>query len=212
MRNFISLLMLSLLVAGPVCAGEQTHPVIKAVRVVPLQFNAATGLTVEPVLHDNTADYSFEYRWFLNGEELLTEISASLPGELLKRDDEVAVEVIPVNVEGEKLTPLFALPLKAVNVSPTIDSGLPETFGQKGFFYQVLASDLDGDSLTYQLENAPEGMRIDSANGLLSWVFETMPEGIFKPVIIVEDGYGGRAEQSFELNLSYVAKGSANNE
>lgn len=212
MRVIFTLFFLILLVGGPVLAKSNPAPIIKTVRVEPLLFNAATGLRVEPVLMDGESGYRFEYRWFLNGEELLFETSDNLSGDLLRRDDEVALEVTPIDDAGSKLVPFMSLPIKAVNVSPTIDSAPPVKFGKQGFQYQVFASDRDGDRLNYRLEGAPPNMAIDTSTGLLTWAYETLPEGIFDVLLIVEDGFGGRAEQSLELNLSYVTKGSGINE
>jgi hypothetical protein len=76
-----------------------------------------------------------------------------------------------------------------------------------GFSYQVEATDLDGDPIRYSLDDSPEDMQIDSATGLLTWFFEEFPEGIFPVIVVVEDDFGGHAEQDFELNLSLIPKG-----
>jgi len=212
MKKVLIGLSLGMLFVGSVCAGSDPAQIIKTVRVDPLLFNAATGLTVEPVLVDETADYTFEYKWMLNGEELLFESTASFPGELFHRDDEVAVIVAPIDAEGNGLKPFVSSPLKAVNTSPAFDSDPPTSFYDKKFSCSVVASDLDGDTLSYSLEGAPEGMTIDSSSGLLNWSFAGTSEGVFEVLVVVEDGFGGRAEQRMELDLSYAAKGAGQNE
>ncbi|NOQ51883.1 MAG: hypothetical protein GQ578_06680 [Desulfuromonadaceae bacterium] len=213
MRLLILFIVCSpLLVAGTVAAAEK-EPIIKVVRVEPLQFNAVTGLTIEPILEDAAGDYySFEYRWFLNGEESLFETTEKFPGELLRRDDEISVEVTPIDSSGNKLAPYVTLPLRAVNASPAIGSVPPTRFSNQGFRYRVAATDPDGDTVSYHLEEGPENMLIDSSTGELTWVFEQLPEGSFPVLIVAEDNFGGRAEQRFELNLSFVPKGEAKNE
>ncbi|MFO7813791.1 MAG: putative Ig domain-containing protein, partial [Pelovirga sp.] len=89
------------------------------------------------------------------------------------------------------------------NAPPIITSEPPEELSETGFLYQVTATDPDGDALTFRLENAPEDMQINTSAGLIQWHFDPMPEGIFPVRIIVDDGHGGQAEQSFELQLAY---------
>lgn len=190
---------------GTVYAAEQ-EVVIEALRVDPLQFNAATGLTVEPVLASEAGEFRFEYRWFLNGEESPFETSEHFPGNLLHRDDEVSVEVIPLDVHGERFPSYVTLPLKAVNTSPTITSKPPTKLNDQEFRYRVKASDPDGDNITFRLEGNPEGMEIDCSTGQIVWPLEVFPEGEYSVRVIAEDGFGGQAEQNFELSLSLEPK------
>ena len=212
MRLLILFIVCSLLLFVETVVATEKELIIKVVRVEPLQFNAVTGLTIEPVLEEVTEDYTFEYRWFLNGEESLFETTEKFPGELLRRDDEISVEVTPIDYSGNKLAPYVTLPLRAVNASPAISSVPPTRFSNQGFRYRVAATDPDGDSVSYHLEESPEGMLIDSSTGELTWMFEQLPEGSFPVLIVAEDNFGGRAEQRFELNLSFVPKGAEKNE
>ena len=211
MKSFLLFLLGCWFYAAPVVAAQQ-EPIIETVRVSPLPFNAATGVVVEPVLADETARYSFTYRWFLNGEEAVFATSAAFPGELLRRGDELAIEVTPIDVDGTPLPPFVSLPLKAVNSSPMITSEPPSRFSPHGFRYQVAAADPDGDSLSYRLQGAPEGMTINGSSGELLWAYDSLPAGLFSVLIIVTDDYAGRAEQSLELDLSYVPKEKVENQ
>ncbi|WP_139249268.1 putative Ig domain-containing protein [Malonomonas rubra] len=207
MRLMICLLLSCLLFCANSFAEKQVA-VIKAIQAIPMQFTVASGLTVEPVLVDGATGYSFSYRWFLNGEELLQDEGARLPGERFSRGDEVAVEVTPINVDGVAMQPLLGFPLTAGNASPVISSTPPTTFTENTFNYQVEASDLDGDQLSYSLESDLAAMTIDTESGLVRWSFDEMPIGVFNVLIVVDDGFGGRAEQAFELNLAHVSKGA----
>ncbi len=173
------------------------------VRIGPLPFSAATGVTVESRVADNRPDISLEYRWFINDEEQFFEKSAQLSGHLFKRGDIVAVEVIPVTYAGERLTPVVSRPFEAVNAPPTITSEPPEELSESGFRYQVTAVDPDGDPLTFRLEAAPDDMTINASSGLITWGFDVMPEGNFPVSVVVDDGQGGQDEQFFELQMSY---------
>lgn len=176
---------------------------VTSVRIGPLPFNAATGVTVEVEIAEDRPDVSLEYRWFINDDEQFFEKSASLPGNLLKRGDMVVVEVTPVTYVGERLSSIVSRPFEAMNAPPVISSEPPEDLAEPGFRYQVAAVDPDGDALTFSLEDAPEKMTIHAVNGLILWPFDIMPEGDFPVKIIVEDGHGGQVEQLFELQMSY---------
>jgi RHS repeat-associated protein len=69
----------------------------------------------------------------------------------------------------------------------------------QNYFYQVQATDADGDTLTYSLLSAPTGATIDSTTGKLTWTPPTTGEYAFKAK--VEDGKGGQDIQEFTLNV-----------
>ncbi|MEJ2200044.1 MAG: putative Ig domain-containing protein, partial [Desulfuromonadaceae bacterium] len=94
-----------------------------------------------------------------------------------------------------------------VNASPSIQSSPPATLSSGGYVYQVEATDPDGDAVSYHLEEQPSGMTIEEENGMLTWYPETLSEGVFPVLVVAEDDFGGRAEQRFELNLSFQSKG-----
>jgi RHS repeat-associated protein len=79
----------------------------------------------------------------------------------------------------------------------------PSTDAQIGklFRYEATATDSDGDVLTYQLVTKPTGMAIDSERGVLIWQPAADQLGNFDVVLQVEDGKGGSATQSFQINV-----------
>jgi len=176
---------------------------VNSLRIGPLPFSAATGVTVEAEIAADRPDVSLEYRWFINDDEQFFEKSASLSGNLFKRGDVIVVEVTPVTYAGDRLLSIVSRPFEAVNAPPVISSEPPEELAESGFRYQVTAVDPDGDPLTFRLEDAPEKMTINATSGLILWPFDTMPEGNFPVKIIVEDGHGGQDEQLFDLQMSY---------
>ncbi len=65
--------------------------------------------------------------------------------------------------------------------------------------YQVVATDPDGDALTYALSVSPAGMSV-SASGLVSWTPSST--GTFAVTVRVTDGHGGSTTQSFNILVS----------
>lgn len=63
--------------------------------------------------------------------------------------------------------------------------------------YDLDAIDPDIDPLTYSLETSPNGMGIDPSTGLITWGPTEDQVGKHPVTVVVDDGRGGTAEQSF---------------
>jgi len=73
----------------------------------------------------------------------------------------------------------------------------------KQYSYQLEVKDPDGDSLTYLLVLCPEGMSVNSENGLIIWTPTNNQVGIH--LIIVETSDGKQSDtQSFEIEVINV--------
>ena len=177
--------------------------VFDSAQIEPLPFDVTTGVTIKVSVAESWPGISVEYRWFINDEENLFEKTPYLPGHYFNRGDVVQVEITPVTYAGERLPSILSRPFEVTNAPPVITSEPPEELTETGFRYQMTVTDPDDDSLTFKLESAPDAMIINPSSGLIQWDFSTMPEGVFPVVINVEDGYGGLAEQSFELQMTY---------
>jgi VCBS repeat-containing protein len=66
------------------------------------------------------------------------------------------------------------------------------------FTYAAQASDVDGDTITYNLTQAPSGATIDAQTGMVQWQSST---GQYAFAIQASDGHGGIATQSFTLTV-----------
>ncbi|MDD5014357.1 MAG: Ig domain-containing protein, partial [Atribacterota bacterium] len=71
------------------------------------------------------------------------------------------------------------------------------------YSYQVEAIDSNGDDLNYSLIIKPEGMGIDSENGLISWTPVNNQVGTLKVTVEISDGKHN-VTQSFEIEVSNV--------
>ena len=89
-----------------------------------------------------------------------------------------------------------------INNSPIITS-LPDTLARADslYEYQVVATDLDGDTLTYHLLIAPAFLSIDTTSGLIQGTPTQADEGDHPVSIEVDDGNGGTANQIFTLHV-----------
>ncbi len=91
------------------------------------------------------------------------------------------------------------------NTPPQITSA-PVTAATQGvlYHYDVEASDAEGDALTYSLTQAPAGMTIDPASGLISWTPSATQVGNSAVTVRVTDAHGLQANQSFTISVANV--------
>jgi RHS repeat-associated protein len=90
--------------------------------------------------------------------------------------------------------------LAGINAPPVIKSQPEiEVIGGQKYQYQVKAEDINGDTLTYKLLSAPDGMTINPSTGLVSWTTALDGVGNYQLAIEVSDGRGGITQQDFNL-------------
>lgn len=128
---------------------------------------------------------SFRYAWTKNGQPVEGG-GNSISG--FKKGDKIDVTITPYI--GELLGQPRTLSTEIKNSTPKVTEDKQVTFEGDVMKYQVKATDPDGDTLTYALMDAPQGMTIDT-KGLISFpVKDDTPASIsFK--VKISDGNGG---------------------
>jgi len=101
---------------------------------------------------------------------------------------------------GLAATQSFSIVVAAPNVAPLITS-TPVTVAVVGtaYAYDVNAGDGNGDPLTYSLTQAPAGMSIHAASGLIGWTPGGAQAGSHAVTVRVADPGGLAATQSFTI-------------
>lgn len=142
------------------------------------------------------APVSFRYAWTKNGQPIEGG-GDSISG--FKRGDKIDVKITPYmgNLLGQPRT----LTTEIKNSTPKVTEDKKINFDGTLLTYQVKATDPDGDALTYTLIDAPQGMTIDSATGMISFpVKDDTPTSIsFKAKI--SDGHGGEIIYPLTMSL-----------
>jgi hypothetical protein len=125
----------------------------------------------------------------------------------LKRGDRLTVRVTASDGEDES-TPFESQYLELGNSAPAIVSLPSAGMGADGVYhYGVEASDPDGDrNLRYKLAKAPEGARVDPLVGEITWKPSREQAGVHPIEVIVSDGRGGEAKQTFEVTVREVVE------
>ncbi|MFO1265944.1 MAG: putative Ig domain-containing protein [Rubrivivax sp.] len=115
----------------------------------------------------------------------------------------VAVVVRVADPGGLAATQSFSITVTLPNVAPVITSSpvLTASLGA-AYVYNVVAADANGDVLAYSLVQAPTGMGIDAANGVIAWTPSPAQVGRQAVTVRVADPGGLVATQSFEVVVS----------
>ena len=162
---------------------------------------AGKELVLIPETSDADGDpVEVEYRWQVDGQELPWVTGPTLPAEYVKRGARIAVTAITKDAFDQG-RPFIGGTLEVPDAAPVIGSTPPATIASADFRYQIEATDPDGDPLTYRIENAPAGMRIDSATGLIVWDIPEGTTGSWTVRVIVQDPAGLQDRQDFSLGL-----------
>jgi hypothetical protein len=126
-------------------------PTIKAVSILPTPAVLAGPLRVRVEAQDLDLDtIKFKYRWSVNGKVLVEHTQDSFSPDLLRRGDQVVVEVTPFDgvVEG---APFRSIPTSVVNTAPII-SNVDVEFDHQGQGRRMMAKvdviDPDHDSVS----------------------------------------------------------------
>lgn len=138
------------------------------------------------------------YAWFVDSVQVEGIEGDTLPNSYLKKGASVVVEVIPSDDESTGPS-LVSQEITIANSPPKITSVPPDSVSGNRYTYQVIATDPDGDPITFLLENSPEGMSINPKTGLLNWQFRPEEKGEYSFTVIAEDIDGARATQTITL-------------
>ncbi len=70
------------------------------------------------------------------------------------------------------------------------------------YVHQVTATDPDGDTLTFELLDAPRGMSIGASSGLIQWNVTASAFAQESVTVAVNDGRGGSFQQQFLISVA----------
>lgn len=178
-------------------------PQITSIKVVNASDEEATkGFKAVVESKDSDGDdVSFRYQWKRNGEDIVGAVGEVIEWEEdFKKGDNISIQVIPFDGKEEgvwKTEGSFIIP----NSPPKIVSAPdPRTEGGK-FTYTVKAEDPDGDPVELILKNAPKGMTIEPATGVIAWEFGENDVGEYKTEIIASDPEGAKDIQIVNLTV-----------
>jgi len=187
----------AVLLSEPVTV-RNAPPRILGLSFEPREEGAGYTLAVFAKTEDPDGDnVSLSCAWEVNGRPAG---SGTRLGQPVRRGDAVTVTVTAS--DGEAASAPVTVLEEVRNVPPRIEGfAQPRLEGGTALF-RAVASDPDGDSLTFSLESAPPGMTIDPRTGTVRWAVPAAAPAAARGVVTVADGHGGRAAQPFTLTVS----------
>lgn len=162
-------------------------------------------LVITPTAVDVDDDpVELRYQWYVNGaaDPFLTD--AVLPASRYARGDTLRFTITPTDGLADG-TIYQSDTLVVPNAPPRLLSQPPAQFEAREYRYQVTATDPDSDPLVYRLEQAPAGMTINPATGMVTWPLAGVRPGDYAMKIVVTDSEGAEAYQEFSLALGAPA-------
>lgn len=178
-------------------------PEISSIKLNPKVVYPGTKIKAEVEASDKDDDaVSFYYEWKKNGRILSGIASNELNTTGFKKGDLITLYVTPFDGK-EKGKTKWSTTIMIANRAPQISSIPPSTISNGKYIYEVKAADPDGDMLTFTLEDAPQGMTIEPATGVISWNIPAVEDSKsisgYNIRIIVTDG-DAKAFQVFSLS------------
>lgn len=142
---------------------------------------------------------NIEYRWMLNG---IPAGDSEVPALQPVANDRMQLYV--KLYDGEDYSVEEMIEASLINQAPRIAPD--RTFYVEGnhYIYNTTAEEPDGETMTFSLEGAPEGMSVDSVTGQVTW---TVPADFFGRVdykVVATDSKGASA--SLPVSFSVSAK------
>lgn len=137
------------------------------------------------------------YTWLLNGEEVLGFHDNRLTAGPYKRGDVVSARVALSDGELTTIAELGSVTI--VNTNPTIDN--PPTRIDHLDGMRLSARDEDGDSITWKMEGAPDGLTIDPTGQIHYKPSMTAAGGNYSVKITADDGNGGWARVDLPIAI-----------
>ena len=180
-------------------AGRNRPPEVKDIVFRP--EHPKKGDTLETRVLGSDPDHdqvTIDLVWVVNDQRWLDQTGHTLATDQLQRGDKVQVEATVT--DGTNTVTQLSKPLVIGDTAPELLTKPADFANINGL--QVQASDADGDTLSYRLEGAPDGLTINE-RGVISYVgSETAKAGNYQVTLIVDDNHGGTAKLSFGMGVS----------
>jgi hypothetical protein len=175
-------------------------PEIRSARFTPECICRGENVTVVADGFDADGDgVKFSYNWIINGDSIPQD-SDVLQGDKFKKGDKVSVIIVPQDNYGAG-KPFKSQLISIPNASPWFVSIPPTDFKGNMYSYAAEARDPDGDAITYSLVTFPEGMKINSKNGMVTWPISTTSAGNHVIEVAAQDSEGAKASQKYSLKV-----------
>ncbi|HET6465372.1 MAG TPA: putative Ig domain-containing protein [Nitrospiria bacterium] len=175
-------------------------PKILSIEILPQKPHLGEELEARAEAFDPEGDpVQLSYTWVVNGQIVTKGSSPRFATADLHKHDRVVVRVVPSDAKSDGVEG-SSQPVFIANRPPEITSSPSTTVAGGIYTYNVKATDADGDPLQFRLSQAPEGMTIEPATGVIQWKVST-EHPLVDIGVVASDGDGGEAFQQFKLTV-----------
>jgi translation initiation factor IF-1 len=179
-----------------------TSPQVTQVLFEPAEIRVGDRIFLQVAGSDADQDtVEYRFRWWRNNSEVADGDVSELDTNGFAKGDTIVVEVTPSDATSKGKSKI-SKPITILNSAPKIISAPPSKIEKGRFVYAVSAKDPDGDQLTYALEVAPSGMKIDKVTGRIEWPLKGKLVGNHKVRVTATDDEQAKAFQEFDLTFS----------
>src|SRR5690606_16027368 len=179
-------------------------PSTGATEVVLYSYQVAVN---DPDDANNGTDLSFSLTQAPSGMSIsATGLVTWTPGNGVSSAD-VTVQVADGGENGAApATQSWTITVGGVNDAPVITSAAVTTASEDvAYQYGVTADDIDGDTLSWSLTQAPAGMNIDAATGVISWTPTENGASDWSADVTVQVSDGSLTDtQSFSISVAVI--------
>ncbi len=170
---------------------------ITRVTLLPRAPRAGDTLTVEVESNDPSQNAFLAYRWFVNGEENPGWRGNTFAG-TFKRGDEISVAVL---LPGSSASDSgMTDSVRIGNAPPQVEKLESPRFEDGKYSTRIVASDPEGDPLTFAVVKGPAGLAVDDA-GRITWTPGENDLGRQEVVISVKDDSGGEIVYTYAFTV-----------
>lgn len=182
--------------ARPEATQPEAFPIAR-VKILPSAPRAGDTLTAEVESNDPSQNAFLAYRWFVNGEENPGWRGNTFAGSF-KRGDEISVAVLPPG--SSNLESALTDSVRIGNAPPQVEKLESPRFEDGKYSSRIVASDPEGDPLTFAVVKGPAGLAVDDA-GRITWTPGENDLGRQEVVISIKDDSGGEIVYTYAFTV-----------
>lgn len=172
-------------------------PEFEQIRILPETFKPGDTFFVEASAADADGDdVTISYEWFLNEVSVSKDKAIGVP---VKRGDQIMIKLNASDGGGS--SQLAVLKRTVQNFPPVISEDSALRCAARTCSGRIIASDPDGDTLTYTLKKGPQQMTVDGSSGSVKWEVPAAFIGDEIVSVAVSDGHGGESIKTFSVDI-----------
>lgn len=184
----------------------ETDMVVRTVKLIPTNPILTDTIKAEVDFVDKVdlSRYTLKYQWLINNTQVIEDATGdTLSASKLRRGDYVGVR-LSVLRDGNTVQQVNSPMVMVQNSAPSLSMRIIKDKVRKGepIEIQLTSHDIEGDRVTFRLEEAPSGMTIDQNTGRIVFTpMDTSSQTVtFRASVM--DSEGAKTTATYEIRFS----------